>query len=420
MGQTYNHKLDYGILSHIWEHSSEAIFTIGYDGSVIDANPAFEQLLGWDLQELRGVALPPFIADMNRSEQVSLLNQFKKGINFPFEIVQRKHKDGTELTILASYHVLNQDEVLAIAMYKDFTEHMNIQRQLQESEHNYRKLIENFPEAIIKIKEGKINLVNSSAVSLFEVENQDAILGHSLWEFIDSEHQEEINSVIERLAEKGYVNGSKVITAKLTRQSGKDIWVEIKVILIETNEIQLVLRDVTEKRKYESRLEFLAYHDPLTGLKNRTIFTDIISESIEKAKKIDKQLSLMYIDIDHFKSINDTLGHNVGDELLKEFAYRLRNAVRKDDVACRIGGDEFLVLLLNVPNQTEVKNIAERILTAFQSPFIVNGEAVTLTVSIGISVFPNDGFIGRDLIHHADVALYQAKKERNCYKFYAK
>lgn len=421
MGQTGEHKLDYGILEHIWEHSSEAIFTIGYDGSVINANPAFQQLLGWNLTELQGIALPPFIADMNRSEQVAFLEQIKKGESFPFKIVQRRHKDGTDLTILASYHVLRQGNVLAIAMYKDFTEQMNIQKQLEESEHNYRMLIENLPEAIIKIKDGKINLVNSSVAALFEVENPEAIIGHSIWDFIDSEHQEEIDKVIDRLSAKDYENGSKTITAKLSRRCGNNIWVEIKVILIETeeaSEIQLVLRDVTEKRKYESRLEFLAYHDPLTGLKNRTIFTDIISESIESAKEIDKQLSLMYIDIDYFKSINDKLGHNVGDELLRQFASRLRNAVRKDDVACRIGGDEFLVLLLNVPNRTEVKNIAERILTAFETPFKVNGEAITLTVSIGISVFPNDGVIGRNLIHHADVALYQAKRERNRYKFY--
>src|SRR5699024_8789406 len=132
-------------------------------------------------------------------------------------------------------------------------------------------------------------------------------------------------------------------------------------------------------------------------------------DSIEKAKKIDKQLSLMYIDIDHFKSVNDALGHNVGDDLLRQFAYRLRSAVRKGDITCRIGGDEFLVLLLNVHNRDEVKNIAERILAAFEKPFTVNGEMISLTVSIGISVFPHDGLIGRDLIHRADVALYEAK-----------
>lgn len=423
MGQTYNQKLDHHILEHIWEHSSEAIFTIGYDGSVINANPAFQQLLGWDLVELQGIALPPFINDMNRTEQVAFLQKLKDGNNFPFEIVDRKHKDGTELTILASYHVLKQDDVLAIAIYKDFTEHMKIQQQLQESEQNYRMLIENLPEAIVKIKDGKINLANSSAVELFQVDSLSAMMGRSIWEFISSDHREKIDNVIAKLFAKGYRSESETVTAKLRGNAGNAVWLEVKLILIETeeaNEVQLVLRDITEKRKYESRLEYLAYHDPLTGLKNRTIFTDIISESIEMAKEIDEQLSLMYIDIDHFKSINDSLGHNIGDDLLKQFAHRLRGAVRKDDVACRIGGDEFLVLLLNIPNRDEVENIANRILVAFEKPFIVNGKKVSLTVSIGISVFPQDGLIGRDLIHHADVALYQAKKERNRYKFYKK
>src|SRR5699024_2531242 len=121
----------------------------------------------------------------------AFLQTLKDGENFPFEIVERKHKDGTELTILASYHVLNQDDVLAIAMYKDFTEQMNIQKQLQESEYNYRMLIENLPEAIIKIKEGKLNLVNSSAVTVFLEDDQEAIVGRSIWDFISREHQEE-------------------------------------------------------------------------------------------------------------------------------------------------------------------------------------------------------------------------------------
>src|SRR5699024_10493730 len=102
-------KLDYDILEHIWQHSGEAIFTIAYDGSVLNANPAFQQLLGWNLEEIQGIALPPFIADMTRAEQVAFLQRLKDGENFPFKIVERTHKDGTELTILASYHVLKQD-----------------------------------------------------------------------------------------------------------------------------------------------------------------------------------------------------------------------------------------------------------------------------------------------------------------------
>lgn len=423
MDQTCKQKLDYDILDHIWHYSSEAIFTIGYDGSVLHANPAFQHLLGWSLDEIRGIPLPPFIADMTRIEQVAFLKRLENGENFPFEIVERKHKDGTELTMLASYHVLNQDDVLAIAMYKDFTEQMNIQKQLQESEHHYRTLIENLPEAIIKIKDGKINLVNTSAIDLFRVEDQEALIGHSICDFVSAEHQDVVDNVIEKLAVKGERNGTQTVRARLARNGDQDVWVEMKFILIESTEskeIQLVLRDITQKRKYESRLEYLAYHDPLTGLKNRTVFTDIIAKSIEKAKRKNEQLSLMYIDIDHFKLVNDSLGHHFGDGLLKQFAYRLRHAVRKNDVTCRIGGDEFLVLLVDVTNREEVENIAKRILTASEKPFTINDEKVSLTVSIGISLFPHDGVIGRDLIHRADVALYDAKKERNCYKFYTK
>lgn len=415
-------ELNYKILKHLWQYSNEAIFTIGYDGAVLDANPAFLRLLGWNLEELANMALPPFIADMNKQEHRQFLQQIKDGNHFPFEIRKRIHKDGTELSVLASYHALNHKNVLAIVIYKDITKQMNIQKQLRESEHNYRMLIENLSEAVIKINDGKINLINSSGVTLLGKQSKIDVLGHTLWDFVTSEEREQLERKINEVMGADQVNTFEPIVIKLNRYDGKEIWAEINIMLFEieaVKEVQLVLRDISEERRYESRLKHLAYHDPLTGLKNRTIFTDIISQSIESAKKLNAHLSIMYIDIDHFKTINDTLGHQAGDELLKKFANRLSAAVRQEDVACRIGGDEFLVLLLNVSNRIEVEKIAKRIIDIFRKPFVVENKKVSLTVSIGISIYPEDGIAGRDLIHHADIALYEAKRKRNKFIFYA-
>lgn len=421
MNHPSNQALNNNILKHLWEHSQEAIFTIAYDGAVLQANPAFEQLLGWHLGELRGIAYPPFLEDMTRTEQGQFLAQLKKGKDFPFEIRKRRQKDGSVLSILASYHAVNEGDVLAVAMYKDFTEHMNIQRRLQESEYNYRILIENLPEAIIKKRDGKINLINSAGVALLGRQQESDVLGYSLWDFVESEAQEEIEQAIDQVSQLGYQYEAKPIMTKIKCPNRVDMWVEITLLAVkkdDMNEVQLVIRDITSKRKNEARLEFLAYHDPLTGLKNRRIFTDIMSASITQARKTNVKLAVMYIDIDYFKSINDSLGHRSGDELLKLFAKRLSNTIREDDVACRIGGDEFLVLLNNIGSRKALERIAKRMLTVFQVPFLVEEKEVNLTISIGLSLYPEDGMIGRDLIHHADIALYKAKQKRNTYTFY--
>ena len=148
----------------------------------------------------------------------------------------------------------------------------------------------------------------------------------------------------------------------------------------------------------------------MTGLKNRRKFKELVKESIKEAEKTNEKIAIMYIDLDHFKSINDSLGHHVGDELLQQFAKRLKSSVRKNDELCRVGGDEFLVLLNNIANYEQLEKIAERMHTAFKAPYTINEQTFHVTSSIGISVYPEHGFREKHLISHADQALYRAKE----------
>jgi diguanylate cyclase (GGDEF)-like protein len=134
---------------------------------------------------------------------------------------------------------------------------------------------------------------------------------------------------------------------------------------------------------------------------------------IEEAKSQENMLAVMYIDIDKFKEINDSLGHDTGDELLKQFANRLKENVRKNDILCRIGGDEFLVLLSGIKEEKDIWEIAERMYTAFQIPYRIKDQEIVVTSSIGISIFPESATDSRSLILHADQALYKAKEKRN-------
>lgn len=169
----------------------------------------------------------------------------------------------------------------------------------------------------------------------------------------------------------------------------------------------------------QEELKYMASHDPLTNLFNRREFEDLLDKSIANAQRNNSSLALLLIDLDNFKAINDTFGHFHGDELLKQFANRLVLLVRKGDLLSRVGGDEFTLISLNIESPSSARHLAERILNELNSPYTINGKLITVTVSIGISIFPDDGNTTEDLLRKADLAMYKAKNSgKNTYQFY--
>jgi diguanylate cyclase (GGDEF)-like protein len=166
-------------------------------------------------------------------------------------------------------------------------------------------------------------------------------------------------------------------------------------------------------------LEHLAHHDSLTNLPNRLLFEDRLAHAIAQAKRQDRQLAVLFLDIDRFKNINDSLGHAMGDELLKEVAKRLQNILRDDDTAARLGGDEFTILVENLEDPSQAAVVASKIQEEFKTPFKIAGRELHVTASIGISIYPEDGKDVADLTKNADAAMYQAKEQgRNNYRYY--
>ncbi|HEY6007459.1 MAG TPA: diguanylate cyclase, partial [Geobacteraceae bacterium] len=173
----------------------------------------------------------------------------------------------------------------------------------------------------------------------------------------------------------------------------------------------LMLHDVTEQRQYERTIHHLAYHDPLTGLPNRVLLGDRLHQSLAAALRHQTRGALMILDLDRFKDINDTLGHSTGDLLLKAVSGRLVNLLRKSDTVSRMGGDEFVLLLPTIASGEGATVIAGKIVRALRKPFACDGHALTVTASIGIAVFPDDGEDAETLLKNADIALYRAKGE---------
>jgi diguanylate cyclase (GGDEF)-like protein len=185
--------------------------------------------------------------------------------------------------------------------------------------------------------------------------------------------------------------------------------------------IVIVFRDVTAAREMEHRVLHQATHDALTGLPNRAMLNEQLAHTIALASRKQWQVALMFIDLDRFKVVNDSLGHAVGDQLLQQVAGRLQAAVRESDLVCRQGGDEFLVLLPDAATDESVTQVAERVLQSLDRPFAVDGRELSVTPSIGIAVFPRDGEDMDGLVKSADAAMYAAKEAgRNCHRFFSR
>jgi len=177
-------------------------------------------------------------------------------------------------------------------------------------------------------------------------------------------------------------------------------------------------KEMIRRKRIQDRIEHLAYHDHLTGLANRLLFRDELDHAVSLSRRMGKQLAIMFLDLDGFKTINDTMGHATGDQLLKGVSSRLVAIVRKSDVVARIGGDEFVIMITNQRHAESMKLVAEKILNSFRDPFRLNGRDYYLTTSIGVAIYPSDGENAETLLKNADIAMYQAKqKGRNQYFF---
>jgi diguanylate cyclase (GGDEF)-like protein/PAS domain S-box-containing protein len=181
-----------------------------------------------------------------------------------------------------------------------------------------------------------------------------------------------------------------------------------------------LVQDISERRRQDARIEHLAYHDSLTGLPNRALLMDRLALSLAHAQRQESQLAVLFLDLDRFKTINDSLGHLLGDQLLSRVAQRLRGALREDDTVARLGGDEFVILLSDVQDLAEPAHVADKLMAALAPPFQLGEHELHVTGSLGVSLFPRDGDDAETLLKYADTALYKAKDAgRNAYRFFS-
>lgn len=291
--------------------------------------------------------------------------------------------------------------------------HEQTQVGLTASEVRYRRLFETAQDGILILnaETGRIADVNPFLIDMLGY-SKNELLEKRLWEigaFIDVRKSREAYKELQR---NNYIRYEDL---PLETKNGQRMEVEFvsNVYLVNDERvIQCNIRDISQRKRLEKTLAYAATHDFLTGLPNRMMFNDHYILARAGAKRHHKKLAILVLDIDHFKEINDSLGHFYGDQLLKQFGERLSSIVRKTDTVSRMGGDEFALLLTDV-NETEsvANNLAQKIMDNVRKPFRLNNQEVRITTSIGISNYPDDSVDIEVLTRYADTAMYQAKKE---------
>jgi len=290
---------------------------------------------------------------------------------------------------------------------------------LQRSELRFRRLSESGTIGIGYFDtDGRITDANDTFLSLIGRSREDLSAGRVRWDrLVPPEWMPHMLKIADAFRKNGRVTPYET---EYIGPGGLRRWGLFGAAKLdgEPNGIAFIV-DITERKRLEEKIRHLANHDALTGLPNRRLFMELLRFELAEAHRNRRKVALLFLDLDHFKDVNDGLGHDAGDQLLRAVAERLKAAIRDSDAAARIGGDEFNIVLGGIEHREDVAGIARKILNSFKTTYALNGREVPVTVSIGISVYPDDSEEPDTLLRYADSALYNAKEAgRNTFVYY--
>ncbi|MBP7693140.1 MAG: EAL domain-containing protein [Anaerolineales bacterium] len=310
---------------------------------------------------------------------------------------------------------------IEIARYK-----FQVEQKLKTHERWLAAVLRGIGDAVIAADiDGAVTFLNPVAEALTGWTQAEA-LGQpaaSVFNAIHAQTRARVDNPVRRVLEQRQVIALPDQT-RLVARDGREIPIADSAAPIRDDKghltgAVLVFRDITEKQQAEEHLRQLAYHDTLTGLPNRALLQMLLSDALARALRHQQSGAVLFLDLDRFKNVNDTLGHAMGDLLLKAVAARLTNVLRPTDSVARLGGDEFTILLETIDHSQDAVRVAEKVLGALAEPFDLGGQEVFISGSLGLGLFPQDGQDLQTLLKNADTALYRAKEQgRNCYAFY--
>lgn len=404
-------KLSAQILSNV----SDTVFLLDLDGHFIYLNEAAWKSRGYTQDEMMAMNLH----ELNTPEQNTQYAQRMKALT---EIGQgffesaHRCKNGTTMPVEVSARVIESGgRKVLLSVIRDITERKRTQELLSENESRLKDLFENLSSGVAVYHvspDGQdffISDFNRAAEHIDQVQRED-LIGKNVVTVFPGITTIGLLDVFRRVWTSGVAEHFPVSFYQDDRITG---WRENYVYKLPNGEIAAIYNDLTKEKQAEEQLQHLAHYDALTGLPNRTLFSDRLQQALATAKRSDAHMALLLLDLDKFKPVNDTLGHAVGDLLLIEVGKRLQACVRESDTVSRLGGDEFVVLLPTLEAEPDAMRVAEKIRNALSQPFVLADHHIGISASIGVAVYPQHGSDERTLTKNADTAMYVAKNAGN-------
>jgi len=403
------------------ENSDNSILITDLHRKIEYVNESFETTTGYKRNDVVGQRPSIFKSDLHSDEFYQTMNQtLKDGKKWKGEVINRR-KDGSLLYEKASMSPIWVDDKIVqyLSIKLDITKYVEQQKRLEQSSIVYDTIGEGI---MITDKNQKIISVNPAFENIF---------GYKLDELVGREP----SIIIHKNQNEIFYRDMWDALNRVDRWTGKmenktkdgkilPIWLTIAIVRDKEGEVEnyvAVYTNLEEIMEMEEKAEFLAYHDSLTGLPNRAHFERYIVGVFDLAKRDQERVAVLFLDLDRFKVINDTLGHQIGDGMLVEVANRIKKVLDPLDLLARIGGDEFVVVLHPIYKNREAIAKAEKILAVIREPIVVSDYHLNTTASIGIALYPEDGEDKSTVIKHADSAMYYAKEQgKDNYQFYAK
>lgn len=397
--------------------ASNSILITDLSGNIVWSNPAFSKSSGYSEEEALGKN-QGFLSfgenDANLYEQMRTC--VTKGNTWHGEIVNRRKNDESYTEEVTVTPVFSRSGKITqfVAIKQDITARKLAEQSLAEAEEKYRAIFENAIVGIFQIApDGRPVSVNRAMAKIHGYESREEFL-IAISNFVT---QLAVDPTRTQQVFKSAQSNGEVLGAELEvfRRDGTTRWViaNVRAARGANGKLQYyegTIEDVTERKVAEDRVEFLAFYDALTGLPNRTLLEDRIAVALGGSRRRNESIAFLFLDLDRFKLVNDTLGHSFGDVLLQEVAERLKKWVREQDTVARVGGDEFVIMLPGVQSAQDAVSAADRLMDLVTAGFSIHGHSINVTCSVGISMFPDNGEDGETLVKNADAAMYKAKQ----------
>jgi len=407
------------------ESAANAIVITDRDGRIVWVNQAFTTMTGYSKEEVLGKN-PLNSGEQPESYYAQLWSTISSGKVWQGEIANRR-KDGTayteEMTITpVTQHVGNAACTHFVAIKQDVTERKRLEEMLQNNENKYRVLFEDSADATWLMDEKGFLDCNSAALQMFGYS-----VGTEMMHPADISPPNQPDGTPSRVAAEqkiatAFLNGKERFEWLHQRKNGNVFPAEVcltALTLSGRRTLLAIVRDITERRVAEERVRYLAYYDALTGLPNRTLLQDRLANALAGAHRQKHKVAILFLDLDRFKNVNDSLGHSVGDLLLQDAAERLKTWAREQDTVSRVGGDEFVIVLPSITEVADAAVAAQRIMRAMTAEYVLKGRSLGINCSIGISIYPEHGTDSETLIKNADAAMYWAKENgRGRFRFF--